>query len=139
VATNKVFTVNIENNAKQTKPVEIKSTDSGVTLGSEGVTATASELTMANNKIKVGNSEVKIMPKDALEEANVTSPTEIALVDENSKAVYKITSTEARKLFGVFSTTIDKNVDVNGANGDVLAEGNSWWSFLTTKAADAKN
>ncbi len=71
-------------------------------------------------------------PSSITEQLNIVSR-EVTLQEENGKAIYQITTSEPRKLFGLISINLSKTVTADAGNGDVLTEKLPWYSFITTK------
>jgi len=130
--TNKIIDVVVDDRA-----AEIKSTKTGVSLGSEGMVANAAELSVENNKVKIGKSELKILPKQITEKMKI-QPKEMNIIEQDNKPVYQIKTDEDRKMLGMFNIKMEKHMNVDGASGDLISESNPWWSFMTTAAPAAE-
>ena len=74
------------------------------------------------------------MPSAAIEEIRV-EPKEIELKEENARAVYKIRTTESRKLLGFIPVKVERILTVDAASTEakIIEEAKPWWAFLTTK------
>ena len=94
----------------------------------------APELSIENDVLRVGNSEVKLVPSTVLEKINVEAK-EMELIEENSRAVYKIKTDEKRKLLGFIPMEVKNTltVDATSTDTEVIKEERPWWAFLTTR------
>ena len=116
------------------KELEIKPTKAQVIIHDENLEIKAPELSIEGEVLKVGDSEVKLVPSTVLEKIKV-EPKEIELVEENSRAVYKIKTDERRKLLGLIPVKVENTITVDAANTDseIIKEKRPWWAFLTTR------
>ncbi len=116
------------------RDLEIKPTGIEVIIQDGTLQVKAAELSIEAGILRVGNSEVRLMPSAVIEKLNI-EPKEIELKEENAKAVYKITTSESRKLFAFIPVKIERTltVDATSAEAKVIEEESPWWAFLTTK------
>ena len=116
------------------KDLEIKPARAQVIINDGDLEIKAPELSIENDVLRVGNSEVKLVPSTVLEKIKV-EPKEIELIEENSRAVYKIKTDEKRKLLGLIPVKVENTITVDAANTDseIIKEKRPWWAFLTTR------
>ncbi len=126
--TNKTIDVNVNGS-----DAEVQTTTAGVSLNSGNDTATARELKLENNTVRVGNSTIRILPSRVVEIIKI-SPKAMEIVEENNMVIYKVKADEDRKLLGIFAVKMEKQIDVDGSQGNIVSETLPWWVFLTTAA-----
>jgi coenzyme F420-reducing hydrogenase alpha subunit len=126
--TNKTIDVNVNGS-----DAEVQTTPAGVALNSGNDTATARELKLENNTVKVGNSTIRILPSRVIEIIKV-SPKAMEIIEENNMVIYKVKADEDRKLLGIFVVKMEKQIDVDGSQGNIISESSPWWAILTTAA-----
>ena len=116
------------------KDLEIKPTRAQVIMHDGDLEIKAPELSIEDEVLKVGNSEVKLVPSTVLKKLKVEAK-EMELIEENSRAVYKIKTDEKRKLLGFIPLKVKNTLTVDATNTDteIIKEEKPWWAFLTTK------
>ena len=114
------------------KELSVEPKEKEVTINDGKVSVKAAAVSIKDGALSVGSSEVKFSPSEVIDKLQLT-PKSVELKEENSKAVYKIKMDEHRKLFGFIPITIEKSVNADAANGNVINETRPWWSFLSTK------
>ena len=115
-----------------TKKLSIEPTKTQVIINDGGLEVKSSGVSIKDNILTVGNSEVKLAPSEVARKLNIT-PKDVNLKEENSKAVYMIKVDEDRKLIWVIPVKIEKTLEADAGNGDILKESSPWWIFLTTE------
>ncbi|MFA6089474.1 MAG: hypothetical protein WC755_06425 [Candidatus Woesearchaeota archaeon] len=133
-STDSTLTVNVNDVA-----TEISPTESGAMIESEGVNATAIELSYENGSIKVGNKIVKFSPKQISNKLNLKEKIQkMELKDdsERNKAIYNVVASEKRKLFWVIPINVEKTYTIDGSNGELIKEDRPWWAIASSKAKD---
>ncbi len=116
------------------KDLEIKPARAQVIMNDGDLEIKAPELSIENDVLRVGNSEVKLVPSTVLEKINVEAK-EMELIEENSRAVYKIKTGEKRKLLGFIPLEVKNTLTVDATNTDseIIKEERPWWAFFTTR------
>jgi hypothetical protein len=76
-----------------------------------------------------GRKEIKILPKQAILNANLEKATKISIIEENGRAVYKIQGLKKVKLFYLFQidANIEQTLDIE--TGEILSTKKPWWRF----------
>lgn len=110
---------------------EINVNETDVSLDSGNVKAMAIEIRFENNTIKVGNSTVRVPPSEIVANMSLI-PKKIYLMEENNRAIYKVSADEDRKLFGIIAMKVEKQLSFDGYSGNVVSESAPFWFFLTT-------
>lgn len=113
-------------------PVSVESNKNNVIIRDKNLEIKTGGVSIKNNTLVVGNNEVKISASQVAEKLNI-NPSSVELTEQNSKPVYKMETTEPRKLFGFISSNIPKTQITDAENGDLLSESRPWYYFLTTK------
>ena len=57
--------------------------------------------------------------------------TNMSLVMEQSRAVYRINEKRQARLLGLFPVELDIESSVDAESGELVSSRRSWWSFLT--------
>lgn len=114
------------------RELSVEPKENKVIINDDGLNVKTDGVSIKDNVVSIGNSEVKVSPSAAVEKLQVVAKT-MELKEENSKAVYKITADESRKLFGIIPVRIEKSFSTDAASGDIISESRPWWSFLSTK------
>ena len=114
------------------KELSIEPKEKEVIVNDGEINVKAEAVSIKDNVLSVGNSEVKLSPSEVINKLQL-APKVMELKEENSVAVYKMKIDEKRKLFGFIPITIEKSVNADAANGNVVSETRPWWSFLSTK------
>lgn len=114
------------------RPISVESGGNQVLIKDKNLEVTTDNVSISNNSLKIGGIEVKITASQAAEKLNI-KPNVVQLTTENFQPVYKMETSESRKLFGFIKINIGKTQTVNADNGNLIGEKHSWYYFLTTK------
>lgn len=127
-STDNIFSVNVNGNIADIAP-----TATGATITSDGVTATADEISYENGSVMMGDSFVKVLPKEVLEKLNLTVEVKkIELKEKKGIAVYDVTVPEKRKLLGFIPVTANVKVQVDSNSGETVDVNKPWWNFASS-------
>lgn len=114
------------------KQIEIKPSETGVTMKEENITIDAPNISIKDNKIEIADKEVTIAPSSVLEKTRITKTKELNLSTENNTPVYNVKGDENRKLLWLIPITMEKKVKIDASTENVITEEKPWWSALTT-------
>jgi len=116
------------------KKVNIVVEKEKVILDDGGVKAeTILPVKIEEGKISLKEKEIRNTPQEVLKKIVATPSAAISLKEEKDKAVYQVTDSKSKKLFGIFPVKVKIETTVNAQTEvpTVLREKKPWWSFLT--------
>jgi len=89
-----------------------------------------------NNTLYANNKEIKIMPNQAVKNAEnrleqVLEKNIVELVDNNNILTYEIQTEKKANLFGLISVKVPILISVDAQTGEINQIEKPWWDFLT--------
>jgi hypothetical protein len=115
-----------------TSPISVESSQNGATIKDQNLEIKTNNISIKNNVLTVNGNAIGISASQAATNLNIT-PVSVELAEQNSKPVYKIKISEARKFLGFIPSNILKTQVADAENGNLLSESRPWYYFLTTK------
>gem|GEM_PF-6655766 len=112
--------------------VSIEPTANQVLIRDGDLEVHTSEAVIKGNILSVGGVDVKMSASEVVKKLGLT-PKTTELKEENAKAIYSMQIQERRKLFGFISFTMQRTVEADAENGNIVGEHFPWYSFLTKK------
>ena len=80
----------------------------------------------------LGDKELKVTPDQAVKKAKADYQSNVELIKENEKLVYRIKDIQPKKVLWIFPVKVSRQIDVDATKegGEVLKIKKPWWSFL---------
>jgi hypothetical protein len=116
--------------------IDVKPSETGVTITDGAVSVDVPELSIKENKINMADKVVQVAPSEVMAKAKMQKTKQLNMSVENGTPVYDIKGDENRKLLWVIPVTMEKQVKVDATNGNVIKEEKPWWSGLTSESTE---
>jgi len=103
-----------------------------VTIGKSIKAKALAPIKIDNGKILLGDKELKVTPDQAVKKAKADYQSNVELIKENEKLVYRIKDIQPKKVLWIFPVKVSRQIDVDATKegGEVLKIKKPWWSFL---------
>lgn len=99
-----------------------------------------------NDRIRIENNQLilnasgtervlTVLPAQAMNQLRATNLTitNMSLIQDNERSVYKISEKRKAKLIGLFEVELEVESRIDATNGELISSLRPWWSFLTTE------